>query len=411
MGVFDNVKKNIDKIAGIAKFGEPEKQILKTAKRIVNVSFPVRMDDGSVKRFEGFRVQYNDARGPTKGGIRYHWQVDEGEVKSLAFWMALKCAVVNIPYGGAKGGVIVNPKDYSETELERISRGYVRAIYEIIGPTKDIPAPDVYTNPQIMAWMLDEYEKIMGQHLPGVITGKPIEIGGSLGRNYATAQGGAFVLDEIARTYKLDPESTNVVIQGFGNAGSFMAKIIIEMGYNVIAVSDSKGGIYNPKGLDIKEVESHKNKAGSVTDFKGAKNISNEELLELDCDVLVPAALENQITKDNADNIKAKYIIELANGPTTPEADEILDKKKIVVAPDVLANAGGVTVSYFEWVQNLYGYYWTEEEVNKRLEKIMRKAFKETYNMAEEHKTNLRNGAWILAIKRIITAEKLRGNL
>lgn len=411
MDVFENVKKNIQSIGSIMGLKQNEVELLVTPKRTLMVSFPVRMDNGQVKRFNGYRVQYNDARGPTKGGIRFHPQVDFSEVKSLAFWMALKCAVVDIPYGGAKGGVEVNPKDLSGNELQNLSRGFIKAIYEIIGPTKDVPAPDVYTNPQIMAWMLDEYEKIMGEHLPGVITGKPVEIGGSLGRGYATAQGGAFVLDETAKALNFHPNKTKVAIQGFGNAGSYMAKIVTKMGYVVIAVSDSKGGIYNLNGLNIDAVEAHKKRTGFVNDFAETENITNEELLELDCDVLVPAALENQITKENADKIKAKVIIELANGPTTPEADNILDKKKVTVVPDILANAGGVTVSYFEWVQNLYGYYWGEDEVNDKLEKIMRKAFKETYNATKDYKTSMRKGAWALAIKRILAAERLRGNL
>ncbi len=408
MDVFDNVKNQLEKIKKIANLTEKEVKLLLTPKKIIEKEFSVKLDKEE-KKFKGYRVQYNDARGPTKGGIRYHPRVDLGEVKSLAFWMALKCAVVNIPYGGAKGGVEVNPKELSEKELENLSRAFIRAIHQHIGPTKDIPAPDVYTNSQIMAWMLDEYEKIKGEHLPGVITGKPLELGGSKGRSFATSQGGAFVLREYAKLKEMQPEKTTVAIQGFGNAGSYMAKILSNWNYKIVAVSDSKGAVYDEDGLDINKVIEYKNKNKSVKGF--AKDISNEDLLELDVDVLVPAALENQITNENADKIKAKLIVELANGPITPEADTILEKNNIPVIPDILANAGGVTVSYFEWVQNLYNYYWEEDEVIEKLEKIMVKSFTEVYETANEYKTSLRNGAYILAIKRILAAEKLRGNL
>lgn len=409
MGVFDNVKKQMEKVQKIMKLDSSELTYLENPKRIIEVNFPVKMDSGKVKHFRGYRVQFNDARGPTKGGIRFHPNVDLSEVKSLAFWMALKTAVVNIPYGGAKGGVMVNPKELSDNELESLSRGFIKAIHEVVGPAKDVPAPDVYTNPQIMAWMLDEFEKIKGEHLPGLITGKPLELGGSQGRGFSTSQGGAYVLREYLKIKSIDPKETTVAIQGFGNAGSFMAKILDSWGYKIVAVSDSKSGIYDEAGLDIPHVIKHKEKSGSV---KGAaKDISNEQLLELEVDVLVPAALENQITKDNAAKIMAKVVLELANGPTTPEADDILEKKNIVVIPDILANAGGVTVSYFEWVQNLYGYYWSEEEVLQKLEKIMVDSFKEVYAEIEKNKTSMRNAAYILALKRIIEAARLRGNI
>jgi glutamate dehydrogenase/leucine dehydrogenase len=385
--------------------------LLLSPKRIIQVNFPVKMDSGKTKRFNGYRVQYNDARGPTKGGIRFHPKVDLGEVKSLAFWMALKCSVVGIPYGGAKGGVEVDPKSLSTKELEMLSRAYIKSIHENVGPTKDVPAPDVYTTPQIMAWMLDEYEKIKGEHSPGLITGKPLELGGSQGRGFSTSQGGAIVLREYMKMKGFEPENTTVAIQGFGNAGSFMAKILHEWGYKVVAVSDSKSGLYNEHGLNIPAILEHKKKTDSLAGFSNAKQITNPELLELNVDVLVPAALENQITKENADKIRAKVIVELANGPISPEADTLLEKKNIPVWPDILANAGGVTVSYFEWVQNLYGYYWTEEEVLEKLEKIMVNSFKEVYETAEKYKTTFRNGAYILAINRILTAERLRGNL
>ncbi|MBD3202899.1 glutamate dehydrogenase [Candidatus Woesearchaeota archaeon] len=411
MDVFDNVKKQVNKAGTIMGLDQEEKSLVLNPKRMLNVNFPVRMDSGKIRRFNGFRIQFNDARGPTKGGIRFHPDVDMGEVKSLAFWMTIKNAVADIPYGGAKGGVEVNPKDLSSAELERLSREYIKAIHEFIGPTKDIPAPDVYTNPQIMAWMTDEFEKIKGGHLPGVITGKPIELGGSRGRGIATAQGGAYVLRKYAEENDLDPNGICVAIQGFGNAGSFMAKILYEWGYNILAVSDSKGGIIDREGLDIPDLIKHKQKTGKVHGFANSKEITNEGLLESETDILVPAALENQITEKNAGNIKADLIVELANGPTTPEADEILNKKDITVIPDVLANAGGVTVSYFEWVQNNYGYYWTEEEVLKKLEAVMVSAYKNVKKTASENDTYLRNGAFILAIDRVLEAERLRGNI
>lgn len=326
--------------------------------------------------------------------------------------MTLKNAVVNIPYGGGKGGVTINPKEHNEVELEAVSREFVRQIHPMLGPAIDVPAPDVYTNAQIMAWMSDEYKKINNAHMPGIITGKPIELGGSLGRSYATAEGGAFCLREFAKVNSLEPEKTTVAIQGFGNAGMNMAKILDSWGYKIVAVSDSRGGIYSKSGLDVNAVIKEKEKTKTVQGIKGVKNISNEDLLELDVDVLVPAALESVITKDNAKKIKAKYIVELANGPITKDADEVLDKKNIQVLPDILANAGGVTVSYFEWVQNNYGYYWTEEEVNKKLEEIMVRSFYEIHDTyVKKHGLSYRKAAYVLAINRIIQAERLRGNI
>lgn len=398
MNPFENAMKQLEKAAKIGKIENYE--FLKKEKNIINVEFPVKMDDNNEKKFQGYRIQYNNDRGPFKGGIRYHPQVDLDKVKALAFWMAMKCAVVNIPYGGGKGGVTVNPKKLSENELENLSRAYIRAIHKHIGPNKDIPAPDVYTTPQIMAWMLDEYEKIRGGHFPGVITGKPIELGGSLGRNYATAIGGAYILKEIK-----DMES--IVIQGFGNAGQNMAQILYGWGYKIIAVSDSSGGTYNEKGLHIGKLIEHKKKTRSVRSF--AKDLTNSELLELKTDVLVLAALENQVTKENAGRVKAGVIIELANGPTTPEADEILFKKDVTLVPDILANAGGVTVSYFEWVQNSQGYYWKEKEVNEKLKEIMLTAYKDVKETAKEYKCDYRTAAFILATKRIVKAHELRG--
>ncbi|MBS1266897.1 MAG: Glutamate dehydrogenase [Candidatus Woesearchaeota archaeon] len=408
--VFDNVLEQIDKISELMKLNDKEIKILSNPKKILEFDVNVKMDNGSKKEFKGYRVQYNNARGPTKGGIRFHPNVSLGEVKSLAFWMALKCAVVNIPYGGAKGGVIVNPKELSQKELERLSRGFVRNVSDHIGPMKDIPAPDVYTNAQIMSWMLDEFEKIKGKHAPGVITGKPIELGGSLARSYSTSMGGAYVLREIVKIREQEPADIKVAIQGFGNAGMNMAKILDNWGYKIVGVSDSKGGIYNKEGLDIAQVINIKSSKKTVTAYD-AKKVSNDELLELDVDVLVPAALENQITKQNADNINAEIVLELANGPTTPDADKILFEKGVVVVPDILANAGGVTVSYFEWVQNLYGYYWKEAEVLEKLEEIMVNSFKEVYATQEKYNSNMRNAAYIKAIERILAAEKLRGNI
>ncbi len=407
---FKIAQEQLDRAAKIMKLDPAVHQILREPMRVLEVTIPVKMDDGSVKVFKGFRVQYNDARGPTKGGIRFHPQETLDTVKALAAWMTWKTSVVDLPYGGAKGGVICNPKEMSEGELERLSRGYIRAIGRFIGPERDIPAPDVYTNPQIMAWMMDEYSKIVGYNAPGVITGKPIEIGGSLGRGDATAKGGMYVLREAAKKIKLDLKNATVAIQGYGNAGQFAHKLVTEMfGSKVVAVSDSKGGIYSENGLDYNKVLEHKEKTGSVINFPGAKNITNEELLELNVDVLIPAALENQITGKNANNIKAKIVLELANGPTTPEADEILYKKGILDIPDFLANAGGVTVSYFEWVQNINGYYWTAEEVYQKLDQKMTKAFWDVMETMEKYKVDPRTAAYIVAVDRVAKAVKIRG--
>ncbi|MGC9137597.1 MAG: Glu/Leu/Phe/Val family dehydrogenase [Thermoplasmata archaeon] len=407
---FKIAQEQLDKAAKVMKLDPAVHAILREPMRVLEVTIPVKMDDGSVKVFKGFRVQYNDARGPTKGGIRFHPQETLDTVKALAAWMTWKTSVVDIPYGGAKGGVICDPKSMSEAEIERLSRGYIRAIGRFIGPEKDIPAPDVYTTPQIMAWMMDEYSKIVGYNAPGVITGKPLEVGGSLGRGDATARGGMYCLREAAKKIKLDLSKATVAIQGFGNAGQFAHKLITEMfGSKVVAVSDSKGGIYSEEGLDFEKVLAHKEKTGSVVNFPGTKNITNEELLELKVDVLIPAALENQITAKNADKIKAKIVLELANGPTTPEADEILYKKGILDIPDFLANAGGVTVSYFEWVQNINGYYWTLDEVHQKLDQKMTKAFWDVMDAMEKYKVEPRTAAYIVAVKRVADAVKIRG--
>ncbi|HDG61582.1 MAG TPA: Glu/Leu/Phe/Val dehydrogenase, partial [Thermotoga sp.] len=332
-------------------------EMLKHPERVIEVSIPVKMDDGSIKVFTGWRSQHNTALGPTKGGIRYHWNVTKEEVMALSAWMTFKNAVMNLPYGGGKGGIRVNPKEMSEGEVERLSRTYIQRIYKYIGPEEDIPAPDVYTNPQIMAWMMDEYSKLVGKFSPGVITGKPLIVGGSKGRKTATARGGFFVLREALKVRGERFEDMKAAIQGFGNAGSNAAIYLYEAGVKVVAVSDSKGGIFKEDGLPIPDVVKHKKETRSVIDFPGARNITNEELLELNVDILVPAALEDVITEENAPRVKARYILELANGPTTPEADEILTSKGVMILPDILANAGGVTVSYFEWVQNLMNYY------------------------------------------------------
>jgi len=399
----------LDKAATIMKLDRSVHEILRQPKRVLTVSIPVRMDDGSMKVFTGFRSQYTDALGPFKGGIRYHWNVTLDEVKALSFWMALKCATVGIPLGGGKGGIIVNPKELSEGELERLSRGYIQKIYKYIGPTQDVPAPDVYTTPKIMAWMLDEYEKLVGEHAPGVITGKPLSVGGSQGRGFSTAQGGVYVLREAVKKKNMVPSETSVAIQGFGNAGSFMAKILAKEGYRIVAVTDSQGGAMNRSGLHISELEAYKRERGTVLGAPATEPISNDDILTLDADVVVPAALENVITATNAPMIKAKIILELANGPVTPEADEILHKNGVLFVPDILSNAGGVTVSYFEQVQNAYNHYWTEEQVLKKLEAIMVAAFSAVWETKEKHNIDMRTAAFVLAVGRIAEGLLARG--
>ncbi len=411
--VFENTKEQLGKALKHVKISKDVIEILSHPKRIIKVSIPVKMDSGDLKVFIGYRVQYNTARGPGKGGIRYHPEVNMDEVKALAFWMAIKCAVVNIPYGGGKGGIEVDPKKLSMKELEALSRGFIREMHEFIGPEKDIPAPDVYTNPMIMDWMADEYSKIVGKPTPAVITGKSVEKGGSLGRGDATARGGFYVLQEAMKHLGKDSKKATVAIQGYGNAGSFAADLLEEAGFKIVAVSDSKGAIYASEGLHAESVLKYKKEKGMVDGvyYKGSvctdvehEHITNEQLLELDVDVLVPAALENQITGKNADEIKAKIILELANGPTTPEADEILNKKGILVLPDILANAGGVTVSYFEWVQNKKNEKWELEKVHKKLKEIMVKEFDNVYKISKEKKIDMRTAAYVLAIKRLAGA-------
>jgi len=409
MSPFDNAMKQLDKAVEILHLDTNIHERLKQPERMLTVAVPVVMDDGSTKVFIGYRSQYNNALGPYKGGIRYHPGVTIDEVKALSFWMMVKCATVNIPMGGGKGGVIVNPKELSEGEIERLSRSYVRGIWRNIGSDQDVPAPDVYTTPQIMAWMLDEYEKLVGHSDPGVITGKPIADGGSEGRGFSTAQGGVYCVRELAKKMNLKPEQTTVAVQGFGNAGAHMARILSEMGYRIIAVSDSRGAVKNMEHgtwnkLDVEALEKFKHDTGSVVGFEGTEMITNEELLKLEVDILVPAALENVITLENVGRIRAKAIVELANGPTTPEADDVLKEKGIIVVPDVLANAGGVTVSYFEWDQNVKGEHWTETVVLEKLEKIMVNAFDEVWETKEKFGIDMRTAAFVRAIERVADA-------
>ncbi|MEK7672726.1 MAG: Glu/Leu/Phe/Val dehydrogenase [Patescibacteria group bacterium] len=413
MSLFENTLKQIEKAAALMNLNAEIKAILSVPQRIVEVSLPVRMDDGSLKIFTGFRIQHNNACGPYKGGFRYHPQVDMGEVKALSAWMSIKCSVVGIPLGGGKGGVIVDPKQLSEGELERLTRQYVRMVEPVIGPDRDVPAPDVNTNSKMMDWFADEYSKIKGKDLRGVVTGKTLAAGGSKGRDQATAQGGVYVLDEYSAENNLKPENTKVVIQGFGNAGGVAAKLLAAKGYEIIGASDSQGGIVCTKGIDPASLLKCKTENLSVNNcdvyvaelqgMEGAtcKKVSNEELLETECDILILAALENQVHAQNADRIKAKIIIELANGPVTPEADEILAQRGIIVMPDILANAGGVTVSYFEMLQNADNNYWSEEDVNAKLKDIMVKAWKEVSENGKKYKCTLREAAFITSLSRI----------
>ncbi len=384
-------------------------EILKQPLRVLEVAIPVVMDDGHVQVFTGYRAQHNDAVGPFKGGLRFAPGVTRDEVRALSMWMTFKCATLGLPYGGGKGGVICDPKKLSSRELEALSRGFIQAVSMIVGPEKDIPAPDVYTNPQIMAWMVDEFSRIRDQNSFGLMTGKPLIIGGSAGRGTATGRGCVIVAAAAAKRLGIDIKKAKVVVEGFGNAGSVAARLISEMGAKVVACNDSTGGIYNPDGLDVKAVIAYKAKTGSVKGFPGTKPVTNEELLQLECDILIPAALENQITEKVAPGVKAKIISEAANGPTTPEADAILEKKGIMAIPDVLASAGGVTVSYFEWVQNTMNYYWSEEEVNEKLAAMMNRAFENVYRMHETKKVTMRRAAFMVAVSRVAEAMKVRG--
>lgn len=407
---FEIAQRQLDEAAALLQLDPALHEFLRWPTRELHVTLPVKMDDGTTRIFHGFRVQYNDARGPCKGGIRYHPAETIDTVRALAAWMTWKTAVVDIPLGGGKGGIICNPKEMSPGEIERLSRAYVRQVGRIIGLEKDVPAPDVYTTPQIMAWMADEYSFLKGYNEFGVITGKPLALGGSAGRGDATARGGMFCLREAGKVLGVNLKGATTAIQGYGNAGAFAHKLGTELlGLKVVAVSDSKGGIYNAEGLDYEKVMAHKEKTGSVVGLPGAKPISNEELLELDVTVLVPSALENVITEANAGRLKAKISVELANGPTTPEADKILHQKGVYVIPDFLANAGGVTVSYFEMVQNAYDYYWDEDLVHERLDKKMTAAFHAVHDMAQKHKVHNRLAAYLVSVNRVAEAVHLRG--
>lgn len=411
--IFAGAKERLERAYANMTVSNETKEILANPKEILGVSLPIRMDNGSLRTFQGYRVRYNDSRGPTKGGIRFHPGVTLDEVIALSFWMTFKCSVANLPYGGGKGGVIVDPKKLSRLELERLSRAYIRAIARLIGQDRDIPAPDVYTNERIMGWMADEYGILTGKYTPGVITGKPLATGGSLGRADATGRGGFYLLREAAVTLGLKPAETRIAIQGYGNAGHHFAQLAHQAGYKIVAVSDSKGGIINPKGFDPAELWAQKEKitvndgvytTGSVTDLKKYDKITNAQLLELDVELLVPSALENVITVENAARINARNIIELANGPVTPDADAILEKKGIYIIPDILANAGGVTVSYFEWVQNRQGYYWPEEEVHQKLEKRLVPEYKKIHALHQNKKVDMRTAAYMHALTRLSEA-------
>ena len=404
MSAFNNAMQQLDLAAEKLNLDEQDVAKLKQPNNVYEFDIPIRMDDGSQKIFHGYRVQFNNSRGPYKGGIRYHSQVDLDEVKALAFWMAIKTAVVNIPMGGGKGGVSVDPKLLSEFELERLSRAWVQKIYQHIGPQKDVPAPDMNTTPQIMAWMADEYLNLTQDTTGATFTGKPLDKGGSEGREAATGQGGFYCLDEISKRLNLKPQDTRIIVHGFGNVGFHFAQLAHEAGFKIVGLSDSKGAIYNPDGLDPDEVMLIKKEQGSVIHAQEVEKVGSEAILEKECDVLVPAALENVITKDNAMNIKARVVLEMANGPTTPEADKILHERDVYVVPDVLANAGGVTVSYFEWQQNLESEHWSESEVLSKLEPIMRDSFSAVWDAHEEHNVDLRTSAFMLAVKRIVDA-------
>ena len=398
-----------DIAAEYLKLDQGLRQILRTPKRVLEVSIPTKMDNGQVKVFSGYRVQHNVARGPAKGGIRYHPAVTLDEVKALAAWMTWKTATVNIPYGGGKGGVICDPKRMTKPELERMTRRYTSEILPLIGPEKDIPAPDMYTDAQTMAWIMDTYSMTKGFSTLGVVTGKPLSIGGSEGRNEATARGCLVAVEEACRVRKMSLRGSSVAIQGFGNAGSLAAKLFSEKKARVIAISDSRGGVFNSRGIDPLKAMRYKERSGTVVGMPGTSRISNDELLSMKCDILIPAALENVITLNNADQIKAKIVAEAANGPTTPHADEVLARKGVMLLPDILANAGGVTVSYFEWVQDLQSFFWSEAEVNAKLESVMRRAFAEVHESARKHRTHMRTGAYCLAVGRVADATLVRG--
>lgn len=416
--IFQGAISRLDKAFKNADIDPEVIETLKHPKQILEVAVPVRMDNGSLQIFRGFRVRHNDSLGPTKGGIRFHPNVSRDEVMALAFWMTLKCALVDIPYGGGKGGVIVNPKQLSKLEVERLSRSYIERIADFIGPQTDIPAPDVYTNAMIMGWMMDEYSQIVRRRTPTVITGKPIPLGGILGREDATGRGAYYAIKELEKIRSFNPNTTKVAVQGFGNAGQHIAKLLYEDGYQIVAISDSQGGIYHENGFDVPSIiksklETRQVRAvycdGSVCQEVDAQRISNEELLELEVDILIPAALENQITKENASKIKAPIIVEVANGPVSSDADDILEKDNKFIIPDILANAGGVIVSYFEWVQNNTGLAWEEQTVHQKLREIISKTFLQVYNIRENKKVGMRTSAYIRAVENIQEAVKSTG--
>ena len=407
---FEIALKQLDEAANLIHLESGMRDVLANPKRVLTVSLPVKMDNGKIRVFTGFRSQHNDARGPFKGGIRYHPQVTVEEVKALSMWMTWKCAIADIPYGGGKGGIICNPKEMSETELERLTRRYAYSIADIIGPRTDIPAPDVYTGGKEMAWIMDTYSALKGNFgQPEIITGKPLSIGGSLGRTEATGRGLTFTVREAAKKLAVDLKQATVAIQGFGNAGQYAGQLLEDQGAKIVAVSDTRAAVFNKNGLNVEGLRNHKEKNGSVVGFPEAKAISGEEILETECTILIPAALENQITQKNASRISAKIVAEAANGPTTPQADEILFKNKILLIPDILANGGGVTVSYFEWLQNLRREYWTESDVNERLDKNISKAFADVYNTHEKHGVNMRKASTLLAIEKVAEATRIRG--
>lgn len=431
--IFDDAIRRLDRAAEFADMDGEALERLRHPKAVLQVSIPVRMDDGSLQIFQGFRVRHDDTRGPTKGGIRFHPDVHPGEVKALAFWMTCKCAVAGIPFGGGKGGVIVDPKQLSRMELERLSRGFIEQVADFIGPETDVPAPDVYTNPMIMGWMMDEFSKIRRQRTPDVITGKPIPLGGSLGRDDATGRGAYYCIKELERHKGWQPADIRVAIQGFGNAGQHVARLLHGDGYRIVAISDSRGGIYREQGLDIPRAIELKNQRTAVSDVYAGRSvcdcpvcgcaechcdpkdsatgdvITNAKLLELDVDVLIPAALENQITNENVERISAPVVVEVANGPTTSDADDALARKGTLVVPDILANAGGVTVSYFEWTQNRSGYYWTEDEVQERLQTIMAREFNTIYDLMTEKQIDMRTAAYAHALNRLSDAIEAQG--
>ncbi|MCK5341162.1 MAG: Glu/Leu/Phe/Val dehydrogenase [Desulfobulbaceae bacterium] len=401
----------LDSIYSELALTKSELDILSVPRRIFTVHFPVKLADGITRMFVGHRVQFNDARGPSKGGIRFHPDLTVQHVSELAFLMALKCAVVDIPFGGAKGGVVVNTKELTNGELEILTRAYVRAISDFIGPFKDIPAPDIYTDENIMVWILDEFEQLKREHVPAAVTGKPNELGGIKVRHYSTSLGGIYILEKAMKELGMEKAEARVAVQGFGNVGENAARILDDMGYRVIAVSDSRGGILNQDGLDIHGAIRHKKSTGSLTGFEGSESISNDQLLICDCDVLVPAALSDQLDKNNAGDVRAKIVLELANAPTTRDADKIFFEKSIMLIPDVLANAGGVVVSYFEWIQNLNSDYWEEDKVLRKLKKAMINAFNDVHTICNLEGCSMRRAALYVGVKRILNAERLRGNL